>query len=203
MTKVHLAFFVRLEAKPGKEEAAAQFLRDGAALSQAEDGTKVWYGLRLGPSTFAISDAFEDEAGRQAHLSGRVAAALMAKAPDLFVSPPNIESVDVVAAKITTGPVDRGFFLELEARPGKAAAAKAFLTQGRDLAENETPTRAWFGLQFGPSKFAIFDVFQDEAGRQAHLSGNVAAALMANAPEFFSNNLNIQPIDVLAAKMPR
>jgi len=98
MTKV--ALFVRLEAKPGKEKEVENFLLGGLPLVMEEPGTTAWFGLRLGPSTFGIFDAFPDEAGRQAHLTGRVAAALMAKAAELFAVPPSIEKVDVLAAKL-------------------------------------------------------------------------------------------------------
>jgi quinol monooxygenase YgiN len=94
------ALFVRLEAKPGKEKDVEQFLLDGLPLVQAEPDTTAWFGIRLGPSTFGIFDAFPNEAGRQAHLSGKVAAALMAKAGELFSTPPSIEKVDVLAAKL-------------------------------------------------------------------------------------------------------
>ena len=95
-----LALLVRLEAKPGKEEEIAEFLRSGLPLVEEEPATIAWFGIRLGPSTFGIFDAFPDEAGRQAHLAGKVAAALMAKASDLFSQPPAIEKVDVLAAKL-------------------------------------------------------------------------------------------------------
>ena len=98
MTKV--ALLVRLEAKPGKEDEVADFLRGGLAIVEEEPATIAWFALRLGPSTFGIFDAFPDDAGRQAHLSGRVAAALMAKAPDLLSEPPSIERVDVLATKL-------------------------------------------------------------------------------------------------------
>ncbi len=98
MTKV--ALLVRLEAKPGKEDEVADFLRGGLAIVQEEPATIAWFALRLGPSTFGIFDAFPDDAGRQAHLAGRVAAALMAKAPDLLSQPPAIERVDLLATKL-------------------------------------------------------------------------------------------------------
>jgi quinol monooxygenase YgiN len=98
---VTTALFVRLDAKPGKEAELDNFLRGGLAVVQQEPATTVWFALRLGPSTFGIFDAFPDEAGRQAHLSGRVAAALMAKASDLLAKPPVIEKIDVLAAKLT------------------------------------------------------------------------------------------------------
>jgi quinol monooxygenase YgiN len=101
---ISTALFVRLEAKPGKEDEVAGFLKDALSLVQQETATVAWFGIRLGPSTFGIFDAFPDEAGRQAHLNGRVAAALMAKAGDLFSQPPSIEKADVLASKLP----DRG-----------------------------------------------------------------------------------------------
>jgi quinol monooxygenase YgiN len=98
MTKV--ALFVRLEAKPGKEAEVEAFLKAGLPLVQEEPATTAWFGIRLGPSTFGIFDAFPDESGRQAHLNGRVAAALMAKASELFSQPPSIEKADVLADKL-------------------------------------------------------------------------------------------------------
>ncbi len=97
---VKTALYVRLDAKPGKESEVEAFLKGGLAIVQEEPATTAWFAIRMGPSTFGIFDAFPDEAGRQAHLSGRVAAALMAKAAELLAKPPSIEKVDVLAAKL-------------------------------------------------------------------------------------------------------
>jgi quinol monooxygenase YgiN len=97
---VKVALFVRLEAKPGKEAEVERFLNSGLALVQEEPDTIAWFAIRMSSSTFGIFDAFPDESGRQAHLSGKVAAALMEKAPDLFAKTPAIEKVDVLAAKL-------------------------------------------------------------------------------------------------------
>jgi quinol monooxygenase YgiN len=97
---VKVALFVRLEAKTGREKDVETFLLGGLPLVQEEPATTAWFGIRLGPSTFGIFDAFPDEAGRQAHLAGRVAAALMSKAGELLSEPPSIEKVDVLAAKL-------------------------------------------------------------------------------------------------------
>jgi len=97
---VKKALFVRLEAKAGKEAEVESFLRGGLSLVQEEPATTAWFGIRFGPTTFGIFDAFPDEVGRQAHLSGKVAAALMAKALDLLAEAPVIEKVDVLAAKL-------------------------------------------------------------------------------------------------------
>ena len=94
------ALLVRLEAKPGKEGDVESFLNSGLALVEEEPDTTAWFAIRMGPSTFGIFDAFPDESGRGAHLNGRVAAALMAKASDLLAQPPVIEKVDVLAAKL-------------------------------------------------------------------------------------------------------
>ena len=96
---VKVALLVRLEAKPGKESAVEEFLRSGLFLVQEEPATSTWYGIKLGPSTYGIFDTFPDDAGRQAHLTGRVAAALMAKAPELLGQPPTIEKAEILAAK--------------------------------------------------------------------------------------------------------
>jgi quinol monooxygenase YgiN len=97
---VNLSLFVRLEAKPGKENEVAAFLKQGLELANQETKTPIWFALRLGPSTFAIFDAFRDEQDRQNHLNGPIAQALMAQAPNLLASPPVIERMDVLGAKL-------------------------------------------------------------------------------------------------------
>ena len=95
-----LALFARLEAKAGKENEVARFLEAGLAMANQETTTPIWFALRFGPTTFGIFDAFTDENGRQAHLTGPIAKALMEKAPELFAKPPAIEKVDVLGAKL-------------------------------------------------------------------------------------------------------
>jgi quinol monooxygenase YgiN len=97
---VKVGLLVRLEAKPGKERELAAFLRGGLPLAEAEPATVVWFALQLSANTFGIFDAFADEAGRAAHLAGQIAAALGQKAGELLASPPVIERVDVLAAKL-------------------------------------------------------------------------------------------------------
>lgn len=99
-TTATVGLFVRLEAKAGKEEAVANFLRDGLPLAEQEPATTAWFALRLGPSSFGIFDVFPDDSGREAHLSGKIAASLMEKAPELLAQPPKIGKLDVLAAKL-------------------------------------------------------------------------------------------------------
>lgn len=96
----NVALWVRLEAKPGKEKAVEEFLRGGLSIVEGEPDTISWYAIKMGPSTYGIFDTFQDEKGRQAHLSGEVAKALMQKADELLAKPPDIQKIDVLAAKV-------------------------------------------------------------------------------------------------------
>jgi quinol monooxygenase YgiN len=94
-----LALYVALEAKVGKEEEAAEFLRSLLPLAQEEPGTTTWYAVRFGHNTFAIFDAFPNEDSRNAHLAGDLAVTLIQEAHDLFVDPPEIQRLDILACK--------------------------------------------------------------------------------------------------------
>ena len=96
------AIWVMLKAKPGKEADVEAFLKQGAALSQKEPQTVTWYGVKIAPGVYGVFDTFDDEAGRDAHLKGKVAEALMAKvkAGDLFEKTPEIHKLDILADKL-------------------------------------------------------------------------------------------------------
>src|SRR5271166_67150 len=96
---VKVGLFVRLRAKAGKEAEVDQLLKSGLAIVQEEARTPLWFALRFNASTFGIFAAFADDGARQAHLAGRLAAALMAKAGELLAEPPSIEPVEVLASK--------------------------------------------------------------------------------------------------------
>ncbi len=100
MEKVNVGLWVRLDAKPGKEKEVESFLKSAEALVQQEPQTTAWFAIRMGSSSFGIFDVFADDSGRQAHLSGKVAAALMAKAPELLSKPPGIEKIDILVSKL-------------------------------------------------------------------------------------------------------
>jgi len=95
-----LGLFVRLEAKPGKEKEVAAFLKQGLQMANQEPTTLTWFSVRVGPLTFAVFDAFADEAGRQTHLNGPIAQALMANAPNLLSAPPSIEKTEILGTKL-------------------------------------------------------------------------------------------------------
>ena len=97
---VRVGLLLRLEAKPGKEGEVADFLASALPLVEEERGTTAWFGVRLGPTTFGIFDAFPDEDGRNAHMTGKVAAMLRADWAEMLAVPPTVEKVDILAAKL-------------------------------------------------------------------------------------------------------
>ena len=91
------ALYVSLKAKPGKEKDVEAFLKQGAEMAKKEAGTVSWFGLHETAGHYSVFDTFNDEAGRDAHLNGEIAKALMAKADDLFSQAPKIHKIDIVA----------------------------------------------------------------------------------------------------------
>jgi len=94
-----------------------------------------------------------------------------------------------------------GLLARIEAMPGKEAEVQSFLEGGLALVQEEPATTTWFAIRFGPSSFGIFDAFPDQSGREAHLSGEVAAALGENTGKLFEEP-TIEQVDVIAAKLP-
>jgi quinol monooxygenase YgiN len=148
-TRTQVALLVRLEAKPGKADELGRFLEGALPLVQQESGTMTWYAIRLGPTSFGIYDSFADETGRQAHLAGKVAAALFAKAPELLADAPKVEKVDVLASKLKMDGVHKGLVVRLEAKVGKEREVADFLRSGLAIVEEEPATKSWFAVQMG------------------------------------------------------
>jgi quinol monooxygenase YgiN len=94
------AIWVQVEAKPGKEQEVAHFLKSAQALAERESGTTSWYAVKIGPARFGIFDTFADEKGRDAHLNGEIAKALFGKAQELFVKEPEVHQIEILAAKV-------------------------------------------------------------------------------------------------------
>ncbi len=96
----------------------------------------------------------------------------------------------------------QALWVMLKAKPGKEAEVEAFLKQGATLSNNERGTVTWYGVKMAPGMYGVFDTFNDEAGRDAHLNGEIAKALMAKAPELFANanELRIERMEILASK---
>lgn len=94
-----LAIWVQIEAKPGKEQTVAEFLKSAQALAEREQGTLAWYAVNLGGARFGIFDTFADEKGREAHLTGEIAKALFGKAQELLAREPEVHKLEILAAK--------------------------------------------------------------------------------------------------------
>ncbi len=98
--------------------------------------------------------------------------------------------------------VTKGLLVRLRARSGKEQELQQFLESAEPIVEAESDTTAWFAVRFSASEYGIFDVFPDETGRQAHLNGQVAAALGEHGPELLDGDPQFEHIDVLASKLP-
>lgn len=94
-----LAIWARVEAKPGREQEVADFLKSAQALAEREQGTTSWYAVKIGPARFGIFDTFADETGLDAHLSGEIAKALFGRAQELFIKEPEVHKIEILAAK--------------------------------------------------------------------------------------------------------
>ncbi len=199
---VSRALLVRLEAKPGMDAAVENFLQSALPLVAQEPATTAWFAIRFGRSEYGIFDVFPDDAGRDAHLSGSVAAALMAKANELFVHPPRIESVDVLSDKLPATPVStadtKGLLLTFKAKSGHDQEVEQFLREAHPLVLEEAKTTAWFAIRLEPGNYGIFDVFPDNGGRFSHLTGHVPRELAKHALSLLGSVPDITMLDVLA-----
>lgn len=203
-----VALVVRLEAKAGHEAEVKKLLEEGVAFVNEESGTPYWFGVQLGERTFGIFDAFPEEGARKAHLAGKLAAALLAKADAVLEKPPVIESVDVIAQKDTWGSkasgarIRTGLLVRMDAKSEYAGAVAQLLADGRAYVEEESGTPLWFAVRMDHTRFAIFDAFVGDAERNAHLDGKLAKALLANAEVVLASPPVIETATVLASKTP-
>jgi len=204
-TKERIGLLVTMKAKPGKDQEVTDFLLGGLPLVNQEPGTQSWYAFQVDERTFGIFDTFENEVGRQAHLTGEVAKALLANADDLltdFEVSTSIQPAKVIASNFKKGSEKKGLLVIMKAKEGKAEAVENFLLAGEKLVQDEPNTVSWYAIQLDSVTYAIVDTFADNAGRDAHLNGQVAAALMENAPVILDGfeTSAIQTIDILASK---
>ena len=203
--KETIGLLVIMKAKAGKTEAVKNFLQGGLVFVNQEPETVSWFAFQMDERTFGIYDTFEVEAGRQAHLKGEVAKALLANADDLledFNAESGIQTIKVLAANHKAGNQNKGLLVMLKAKQGKSMAVKDFLHVGRQLVNEEPKTLSWYAIEIDDAAYAIFDTFEGDEGRNAHLNGKVAAALLENAPvllEAFEASA-IQKIDIIASK---
>ena len=211
----HTASYIAMPAAEGQTGAFAEFLAGAAPIvGETEPGTVLWFALQAN-DTLAIFDIFEDGEARDANFSGAVAAALNQNAATLVDGGwdddvvANINNSDVLSVK---APVDlytatTATYIKLEAAQGKGPELAALLTAaGPIVADTEHKTLFWAALQIDENNFAIFDIFADNTGREAHFAGQVAGLLNEKAPELVSGGwddgvlANVHNFDILATK---
>ncbi|KAE9396328.1 hypothetical protein BT96DRAFT_1021409 [Gymnopus androsaceus JB14] len=159
-------------------------------------------------SIYAIFDTFAGEEGRQAHLTGEIAKALMENAPDLLGVSPQIGKLDILVSVVrpirgagNTAGVTK-LRLLIQAKPEKVDAVRDFLKNAVPLVEAEPVTPYWYAVEFpGTNTFGIVDFFPDDAGRNAHVAGTVAAALFGSAEELLIGAPDLVKLDIIAAKV--
>lgn len=203
--KEQIGLLVLLTAKSGKEEEVKNFLRGALALVNDEPQTESWYAFQIDKNTFGIFDTFGKEEGRRAHLSGKVAEALLANAADLlddFNAERDIQMIDLLAKNKKTGSENKGLLVIMKAKVNSAPGVENFLYAGEKLAKGEPKTVSWYAAKLNDDTYAIFDTFADDEGRSSHLTGKIAAALMENAPVILDGfeASAIQTIDIFASK---
>ncbi len=203
--KENVGLLVIMKAKSGKEAAVKNFLLGGLNLVNQEPLTASWFAFQIDQNTFGIYDTFEAEEGRQAHLRGEVAKALLANARELledFDPNTDIQTIGLVASNHKSGNQRKGLLVIMKSQQGKSEQVANFLTAGGTMVSDEPQTLSWYALKLDHNTYAIFDTFADDQGRDAHLNGKIVAALMENAPVILDGFevSAIQKVDILASK---
>ncbi len=186
--------FVIVKANQGRAEALRDFLVTGASIvKETEPETLLWTALQFDENTFAIFDTYAHPEGKAAHFQGKVAAALAEKAPLLIAGGwedgvlKNVVHPKILGAKVAPklpDKVTKAMFVRFTANKGKEKELAEFLCNGAVIVkETEPKTLYWYALQIDDNTFAVIDFFTDQAGIDAHLSGDVAVALREKASE--------------------
>ena len=213
--KDHTASYIEMQAADGQTEAFAEFLAGAAPLvKETEPGTELWFALQAA-DTLAIFDIFVNEAARNAHFSGAVAGALKENADALVKGGwengvvANIDNSAVLSAKAAVDlySATTATYIKLGAAAGQADALAGLLSAaGEIVAQTEPETLFWVALRIDETNFAIFDIFRDEAGREAHFAGQVAGLLKQQAADLVQGGwddgvvANVHNYDILAIK---
>jgi len=202
---VSKGLLVRLEAKSGMDEQVEEFLVSALPLVRQEPATTAWFAIHFGRSEYGIFDVFADDSGRDAHLSGAVAKALMEQAETLLAQPPRIQKLDVLAHKLPETAPDqpntKGLLLTFAAKEGHQQQVEQFLRDARPLVLDEPETVAWFAILTDDNQYGIFDVFPDHGGRFKHLTGHVPRELAKHALSLLGSLPDPDLLNVLAEKL--
>jgi len=196
---------VRLESRDETKNELEAFLISALPMARGEAGTIAWFAVHFGGKEYGIFDVFADETGRQAHLDGLIAKALMTHGSALLSKPPLIQRLDVIASKLPhtvfAGPDTKALLLTFEPKSGHEDRVYNFLREAQPWVEEEPGTTAWFSIRLEDGKFGIFDTFPDHAGRLKHLTGRVARELATHALSLLGGVPDPELLDLLAEKL--
>jgi quinol monooxygenase YgiN len=195
---------VRMHAKHGKDAAVEEFLHSALPLVQDEPSTEAWFAVRFGRGEYGIFDVFADDAARDAHLAGPVAAALKQRASELFEGEPRIQKVEVLADKlpvVSTYPDTKGLLLTFKAKPGHERDVEQFFRSAHEFVQNEPSTTAWFAMRTDANEYGIFDVFPSNAERFVHLVGRIPRELAKQAFTLMGSMPEVEMLNVQAEKI--
>jgi quinol monooxygenase YgiN len=195
-----------MHTKHGRDIATEDFLLSALPMVREEPSTTAWFALRFGRGDYGTFDVFPDDAARDAHLNGPVAAALRQRASDLFESPPRIQKFEVLADKmpiVSTETDTKGLLLTFKAKSGHEPDVEKFLHEARELVEGERRTTAWFAIRTEAGEYGIFDVFPRNEDRFIHLVGQVPRELAKHALRLFGSMPDLEMLNVQAEKIGR
>src|SRR4051794_34741370 len=165
---VSRGLLVRLEARPGRDNDVEDLLRSALPMVRQEAATTAWFAIRFGRNEYGIFDVFPDDAGRDAHLAGPIAKALMEQSDALFAKQPQIQRLDVLAHKLPGGLLTaadtKGLLLTFKAKSGHERMVEDFLRDAMPMVQQEPKTSAWFAIHIDGGAYGIFDVFPDSGG---------------------------------------
>ena len=198
---VTTGLLARFDASHGKQDAIAGLMKSAVSMLPDEPGTLAWYGLKFGRHEFRIFDAFADEAGREAHLNGAIAKALLG-ARAMLDAAPAIEKIRVLAHKqpMSSTPAHKGLLLSFPARAGHEAEVEQFLRDALPMVEDEPGTLDWFAIQRDNGDYGIFDVFPDNGARFAHLTGHVPRGLARHVNRLLGGMPDLHLLEVVAER---
>lgn len=196
---------VRMEAKWGKEGEVQDMLRAALPQVQRETGTTAWFAIRFGRLEYGIFDVFPDDTALEAHLAGPVAKGLFERAATLLSQPPQIHRLGVIADKLPeltpAEPDTKAVLLTFKAKAGHEQEVEQFLRDARGFVQEEPKTNAWFALHMDGGEYGIFDVFPDNGGRFAHLTGRVPRELTKHSLSLLGSLPDMDLPSVLAEKL--
>jgi len=194
----------RLSARSDRDADVKNFLSSVLTLSEQEPDTTASFAVRFGHGEYGIIDIFPDDAARQAHLNGPVAAALAEQRSNLFDDDPHIQKLEVLADKfpiMETGPDTKGLLLTFKARTGHELDVEQFLVGAQPMVMEETSTTAWFAIRTEDGEYGIFDVFPDNEARLLHLTGHVPRELSKHAFTWIGSMPGLELVNVTAEKL--